>query len=320
VALRRDRGLARLCPIFGAFPKGRRVSRAQRTVRSILASLCLAIGLTLVASSAPEARSVVHAFTDPLYFGKPALQGGGGGRWFSGAPSEGYDCTVCHTGGRGEELVVDGLPKFGYQPDTTYEIRIAWPVTAARHSPLYDQPPPAKLPATALVAELVSETANDSGSITQQTLRLLTAEEKCHGEERFGYVVFGQPHNRPVEQVNTCNTGNLTRCLVVVRPCGSKEVRIHWTAPKAAQGAIWLSASMVSTDVGSATPEGDLVSTVTVGIPPAGTAVETQLGQSCSLVALRSTTRARALACALVLGCFALFAQRTRARARKARR
>jgi hypothetical protein len=52
-------------------------------------------GLCLVALPLP-----VHAFSDPARFGKYPEEegglGGGGGRFFTGSPADGYGCSVCH--------------------------------------------------------------------------------------------------------------------------------------------------------------------------------------------------------------------------------
>lgn len=273
--------------------------------------------------SLSAAGGVAHAFTDPLYFGKPALEGGSEGRWFTGAPADGYDCGVCHTDQKGEELVIEGLPKLGYLPDTTYQIRVAWPLTYARTKPLYDLPPPARLPRAALTAEFVAETAGDSGSITQSSLANLTELERCHGEQkRFGYALYRQPHNGVPAPTSTCDTTNLTRCLIAVRGCGSGEVRINWHSPAKNQGAIWFSTSFVATDAVSLSPDGDQVSTTSIPIAPAGTQYQSQLEQSCSLVSFRSGGRIKQAGGAGTLGPFAvsggLFVWRSRRRQRKA--
>jgi hypothetical protein len=246
----------------------------------------------VICLSLSAAANVAHAFSDPTYFGKPALEGGTAGRWFSGAPSDGYDCGVCHTNQQAEHLVVEGLPKNGYLPDTDYQIRLSWPVTAARTKALYDQPEPARLPAASLVAEFVSETTLDSGSITQGLLAELEDGELCHAPRKlFGYALYRQPHDGEPKAVDSCQTGNLTRCLIAVRPCGSSVVRINWRSPVKNQGAIWFSASFVATDAASLSPESDAVSTTTIPIAPAGTQYQNKLEQSCSLVALPSSTR-----------------------------
>lgn len=275
-----------------------------------------------------SAAGTAHAFSDPTYFGKTPKEGGTSGRWFTGAPSDGYDCGACHTGSKGEELVITGLPKNGYITDQDYQIRIAWPQTAARVRGLFDvDPPPPDLPRAQLVAEFVSEVASTSestgGSISQQTLASLTDPELCHinknavvKTKRFGYSLYRQPHNKLPELASSCSTENLTRCLIAVKGCGSEEVRINWTAPSKNQGPIWFSVGFVATDAASSSPDGDQVSVVTIPIPPAGTEYQQQLSQSCTVSSLAVTGRNRAT-CIGPLAVAALCLWRSRRRQRK---
>ena len=75
------------------------------------------------------ACSPAHAFSDPLSFADTVQLGGGGGRFFTGSPADGYGCDVCHSGGPSAKLQLVGLPLAGYQPGASYEIRVEWPVT-----------------------------------------------------------------------------------------------------------------------------------------------------------------------------------------------
>lgn len=278
--------------------------------------------MCLSASAATGAR----AFSDPTYFGKAPKEGGSSGRWFTGAPTDGYDCSVCHTGSKGEDLVVTGLPKNGYITDQDYQIRIAWPVTAARTHNLYRQdPPPPALPRAQLVAEfaseIVSQTESTSGSILQATLASLTDPETCASKQkRFGYSLYRQPHNKDPELVSACSTENLTRCLIAVKGCGSEEVRINWTAPSKNEGPIWFSVGFVATDAASSSPDGDQVSVVTIPIPPAGTEYQQQLGQSCAVAAPAAAGQDGAVAIGSFVFVVSMFGWRSRRRQRKGAR
>jgi hypothetical protein len=55
-----------------------------------------AIALALIAAAPPAA----HAYSELERFGEPAVDGGGGGRYFTGAPTDGYSCHVCTTTSR----------------------------------------------------------------------------------------------------------------------------------------------------------------------------------------------------------------------------
>lgn len=70
---------------------------------------------------------VTHAFSSPDVFEISAIQGGGGERYFTGSPLDGYGCSVCHSGGPAPQVLVDGLPLAeGFQPGLTYAIEVRW--------------------------------------------------------------------------------------------------------------------------------------------------------------------------------------------------
>ncbi len=245
----------------------------------MLAVLCLG-----VLGSAESAR----AFTDPGSFYAKPVDGGGGGRWFTGAPPDGYGCGVCHSGSRAEDLVVEGLPAQGYTPGETYRIRIAWPEVAARTRPLYMTQPANMIPRASLIAEFVSENGADSGRLEQLPLSTTPETELCNPSvsklKRFGYSFYRQAIDKGTKIVNICDGVNFTRCLIAVKGCGSEAVSFDWTAPVDYQGTIFFSAGFVATDVISQTPEQDAVTEVTLPIKPAGASeYETTLGQTCSV-------------------------------------
>jgi hypothetical protein len=316
------------------------VNIAKHSVRFVrFLRLRRAVGLAVLCLSISAGRSVAHAFADPLYFAKSADEGGGGGRWFTGSPADGYGCGVCHLPNQAEKLVVEGLPKNGYVPDKDYYIRIAWPETAARTHALYDLPPPAVLPRTSLVAELIAETAESFGQVhggwpdpgtdfspgslgrsAEAELCHRTPEQKAMGKNRrFGYTLFRQSYSdretREPQSVGACEGSNLTRCLIAVRGCGSEELRFTWRAPKKTQGAIWFSASFVTTDQQSLSPEGDAVSEITIPIPPAGSqGYEATLDQSCSLVRGPAAQRRSGLGVAAFVGLCLVLVRRQQSR------
>lgn len=81
--------------------------------------------VALICGTSAHAR----AFGDyELFFADP-VDGGAGGRWFTGSPADGYTCSVCHEGGRQWPVQVDGLPTGqGYLPDPNkpYSITLSW--------------------------------------------------------------------------------------------------------------------------------------------------------------------------------------------------
>jgi len=83
------------------------------------------------------------AFSAPERFAMPAVDGGGGGRFFTGAPADGHACGVCHQGGVAPEitirtqdaarLVLQNLP-LSYQPGQRYTVTLTWPATGGSHA------------------------------------------------------------------------------------------------------------------------------------------------------------------------------------------
>jgi hypothetical protein len=271
--------------------RGRIAAALGEVVRFL--RLCRAIAVLGVCVCVSAAANRARAFTDPSFFGKPAKIGGTEGRWFTGAPTDGYGCDVCHGDKTAEKLVVEGLPKNGYVPGKEYEVRIAWPEFAARTRLLYDSVPSDQIPRASLVAELVAESAEDSGQILQRPLQQATPQELCHTtQKRLGALVFRQAPRLETKSVSVCDAVNTTRCLVAVRGCGSEEVRFTWIAPQRWQGTIWFSTSFVATDRISKTPADDATSEVTIQLAPAGSpGYVSELQQSCAVSRVGITRR-----------------------------
>lgn len=286
------------------------------------------IGLLAIGLSVWTQAGVAHAFTDPLHFAKPAKDGGGEGRWFTGSPADGHSCNVCHTGGVAETLIVQGLPPKGYVPNEEYEIRIAWPQTAARTNPLFDTAAEKDLPRAQLVAEFIAESAGESGTISvtekEYLLQNLSDAELCRNRPNvkprrlFGRELYRQPFGKPAEAADLCQATNLTRCLMVAKGCGASELRFKWTAPSSHQGTIWFSAGFVATDKASLWPEDDPASEITIPIAAArnGSYVSS-LEQACSVSRVGTNAPLGLQLAACVIASLALVLRRFRARARQ---
>lgn len=180
------------------------------SVRSYMTVLAL---LVLDASSA-------HAFSDPFSFNLTPIVAGGGGRYFTGSPSDGYTCKTCHVGGQAPKVSVLGLPLSGYKPGGRYEVSIRWPAEQTKIS---------------LALELTDEKGKAAG-----TLRLPPLEETQAGE-------FCEPAS---EQVLAAQLSDMTegREIINLPECGSKSLRFLWTAPTTDVGPVWFSGSMVQSD------------------------------------------------------------------------
>ena len=65
------------------------------------------------------------AYSNPADFDRQVQIGGGGGRHFTGAPGDGYRCSVCHVDAGEASLEIEGLPD-EFVPGNTYEIFVSW--------------------------------------------------------------------------------------------------------------------------------------------------------------------------------------------------
>ena len=79
------------------------------------------------------APATALGFSEPERYAEPAIDGGGGGRFFTGAPPDGLSCSVCHDGGDPPEVEVTGLPDH-IDAGTRYELRLRWPDDGRAHA------------------------------------------------------------------------------------------------------------------------------------------------------------------------------------------
>jgi hypothetical protein len=239
------------------------VPLARLLLRGLLHSALTVSAVVAVASRA-------HAYTEPATYLDPAHEGGGGGRFFTGSPAEGYACSVCHVSERSERLELLGLPEAGYVPGKTYELRLSWPDYARRAERLRErnQGPPSM----SLVTELVAESGEGSGVIELSKGKDADVRELCViPEGQQGAVLFTLRPGEEARELGTrCESSKLgQRCVAAVLSCGVRELRLKWTAPERWQGAIWFSAGFVATDAVSGDPDGDQVTELTRVMLPA---------------------------------------------------
>ncbi|HKU38283.1 MAG TPA: hypothetical protein VJR89_09050 [Polyangiales bacterium] len=269
------------------------------------------------------AASPARAFTDPNFFWKTPVKGGSEGRWFSGAPTDGYGCDACHSGRPTEPLVIEGIPSSGYLTNKKYNIRIAWPEFAARTRGLFATQPPKLVPTASLVAEFVAESGDNSGIVQTVPLKDAAKTELCYGPRKLlPLSVYRQtptltPDPKPT---GICEASNKTRCLVSVRGCGSEEVKFSWTSPPNWQGTIWFSVGFVATDQINETPLDDATTIVTIPIAPAGSdGYESELQQACTVTRSGATQRGWLVPWAVFAGLLLVRARRFRRRTGGAR-
>jgi hypothetical protein len=279
-----------------------------------------------------------RAFSSPGAYIEPPSSGGGGGRWFTGSPADGFGCSVCHSAAPGERhfpFYVAGLPIDGYQLVGKREIVMSWPEFAQRWTELRPDPtaaaiPNAPSPAVGLVAELVAESGKGSGTIEINTGSAGPAElcetTRPNLQPRLGVKLYQvRPGVEPL-LVRPDSTGVLRcesrqlgqRCVVALTSCGARQVRFTWTAPPTWEGPIWFSAGFVASEALSGTSEHDSVQEISVPMVQVGTAsgkYEETLRSGCTLA--RVGSRRESIALGLVAVVMALLGWRARQRTRE---
>ncbi len=196
--------------------------------------------------------SLAHAYSDGTRFEDPTLLGGAGGRFFTGAPADGYGCAVCHTGGTPPPIVFAGLPAAGWDPGVTYDLTLAFPEGARSAS---------------AVVEIADESGQGVGTLELVQDADLDAADRCRDGTAATSIV-------PVAG----------RTLARTDACGAARARVRWIAPASALTGLRIFASMVvANDSGDFT--GDAAATVATPLR-ASSAPETEaghLGQRCSI-------------------------------------
>lgn len=198
-------------------------------ISSRFSALCFA-GLVL-ASSAP-----VAAFSDPSTFVEPASMGGGGGRFFTGGPADGYSCAVCHSGPPGLNLTVHGLPQV-YKPGFTYDLTVTWG---------------AGISDVAATLEIVDGAGRAAGELVVPPVQELRSGAQC-------FPGFSAAQVFPLRTV-----GGGQRQVLGAAACAATLIQARWTAPIVSPGAIELVGGLVKGEAradpdANATPELDRV-------------------------------------------------------------
>jgi hypothetical protein len=272
---------------------------------------------------------------------EPPAAGGGGGRWFSGSPADGFSCGVCHlpsAGVRKFPLYVAGLPlASGYTLASRQQIVLSWPEFATRWRELRPDPsvkatPGTPSPAMSVVAELVAESGKGSGSIdidsaaagpdelcemTRPNLKPRLAAKLWQVRPGIDPLLI-KPDSTGVMHCEAHQLGQ--RCIVALDSCGAKIARFTWTAPSRWQGAIWFSAGFVASEALSGTPDGDSVQEVALPIVQAGTPAATYqqtLHNGCTLSGDGAARRSGVWGGLLLAACVLRIRQRTARRRRE---
>ncbi len=211
------------------------IKLAQRTKLAL--SLKLAQGVGLTAWVLLIATSQASAFSDRVRFADNPAKGGGGGRYFTGSPADGFGCSVCHQGASAPKLQVRGLPD-NFLAGATYDVELAWDNPALSHG---------------IALELVTGENLAAGTLALPDDAAITAAERCKS----------QLTERPAAQLHF----EKGRQVLTVESCGSSLVRFRWTAQAANE--VTFAAAIVRSDA-SATPQGDGVAELSRALLPLG--------------------------------------------------
>src|SRR5262249_24318197 len=150
-------------------------------------------------------------------------------------------------------------PEAGYEPGETYELVLRFSALSehGRQQRQDGEIPPAM----GLVAELVADNGVGAG-----TLEVSPASEGEDGElcvvplgQRAGQLSAVRPGEPPREGPSCEATSLGQRCIIASLSCGASELRVRWTAPGRAQGAIWFSGGFVTAEQAAGDPMNDSV-------------------------------------------------------------
>jgi len=204
-----------------------------------------------------------HAYSSFADYARPIEEGGGGGKFFSGTPADGYTCDVCHTGGAPAKLDVIGLPTAGYVPGQTYQIAFQWPM-AARDT----------VPHVALMVELTDDDGVTAGTPSLVPYAQWTDAEKC-AQDAFPAGDICRAGAEPgccreLDPTRDACSFPEQRSFFWMLECGARAARFDWTAPTQPV-EVWFSASIVSSSAGN-DAAGDGVTLVRQLLRPASAA------------------------------------------------
>lgn len=174
-----------------------------------VATIALALGVAV---------GTAHAFSESTRFAEPAVDGGGGGRYFTGGRGDGLGCSVCHRGGPAPTVEVHGWPD-EVSAGRTYDLTVTWDAGDR---------------ATALMIELQDGAGGSPG------LTLPTAQP---------------PGQRCTDPAGAASAEVLTvgaRRIVAIAPCGATAVALQVTGAR----PLVLAIGAVASD-DSETSEGD---------------------------------------------------------------
>lgn len=180
-------------------------------------------------------------FSTPAAYPQPVAEGGGGGRFFTGSHHDAIGCDSCHPPQGSLDVVFEGLPE-QYSVGSTYTIVARWPETQR---------------AVSVVGEWSDAQGDPVGDVVLPPADAVDAEDLC-ASGSVAASLFATEDGRQI---------------VGMPACGASQLRLQWTAPDEAAGAVFFHLGAVASD-DSDDPLGDLVGLheVRVDGDPAGAA------------------------------------------------
>lgn len=181
----------------------------------------------------------LYAFHNPARFFEDAIMGGGGGRFFTGSPADGFTCATCHVSAEPMPVSILGLPTSGYVPGQTYRITVTWPEG-------YEN--------VAFNAEITDDAGRTLGSLATPSPDSLSAADLC------------KEISSPAAQVGPTKDG---RSLVISGACEQRQGTFEWTAPVSDGAMAWFSGAALASDANGDTA-GDRVAVFSRILAPQG--------------------------------------------------
>jgi len=211
---------------------------------------CIWVALGLASNAVLPTPS--HAFSDPFRFTDEVLLGGGGGRFFTGSPVDGYSCAVCHEGGVRPQVTVIGLPVGGYDAGVTYPVELRWTNPEVPH---------------AANLEFVNLAGLGAGTITLPPPEQIGPAGRCEQSPTGDVAAFIMEFTRG-------------RRIVGMSNCGARSLRFNFTAPDVDE--IAFAGGVVRTD-DSSSADGDGVVELTKVLHRRGAEAATTGSTACSI-------------------------------------
>lgn len=200
------------------------------------------------------------AYSDAVQFALDPLEAGGGGRFYTSSPADGYGCDSCHTGAESPDMHIEGLPT-RYVIGATYELTVHWP-RSLEHA--------------AATLELTDEEGRGAGTLALPPISEQEAAELC------------EPASDGVLAAELYDAAR-GRTIAATADCGAFQLRVQWTAPERSAGPVWLAASVLASNHdGDVT--GDGVTVFAQPIPAYGDGQATDAGAGCSSIPIGTRT------------------------------